>query len=340
MATGVNAFERIDIPLRTDSSEDQPAVVQLDGPEDLLVIPGNPPPEGARVIWYKGRSGRRLRLLFAPEPRSGQKCRGTVLVCPGWTEFIEKYFEVARELQAKGFAVAVFDWPGQGRSERFLKNPELGHVHHFAEYVEALRRGVQELGSKAPKPHVILAHSMGGAISLEALRSKRIEAKAAAFSAPMWGLPLWFYLRWIVHIARFFGFGASGLKRNEDRSFAANNVTNDPDRWRRQEDLLAADPRLRITSPTIAWVASSLNAIRIFFEPNGLGAARKLPVLVAIADKELVVRSSAQRRLSRRFKNADVLEVKGAKHEILMETDERRQKFWAAFEKLLQRADI
>jgi hypothetical protein len=81
-------------------------------PNDLVIIPGNPPPEGAEVIWYEGKGGRKLRMLFAPEPKTNDaRTRGTAIVCPGRTEFIEKYFEVARDLQGRGFAVVIFDWP-------------------------------------------------------------------------------------------------------------------------------------------------------------------------------------------------------------------------------------
>ena len=44
--------------------------------------------------------------------------KGTVCIFPGRTEFIEKYFEVVRDLRARGFAVAVLDWRGQGLSDR------------------------------------------------------------------------------------------------------------------------------------------------------------------------------------------------------------------------------
>ena len=75
-------------------------------PQDLVMIPGNPTPEGAEVIWYQSKAGKKLRMLFAPEPKTNTiKTRGLAIVCPGRTEFIEKYFEVARDLQARGFAV-------------------------------------------------------------------------------------------------------------------------------------------------------------------------------------------------------------------------------------------
>ena len=60
------------------------------------------------------------------EPPAGRK--GTLCVFPGRAEFIEKYFEVVRDARARGFAVAILDWRGQGLSERALANARKGHV--------------------------------------------------------------------------------------------------------------------------------------------------------------------------------------------------------------------
>ena len=60
-------------------------------------VPGNEPPEGAEEHWLEGRGGVRLRVLTAPA--AGAHSRGSVIVAPGRTEFIEKYFEVLHELQ-------------------------------------------------------------------------------------------------------------------------------------------------------------------------------------------------------------------------------------------------
>ena len=75
----------------------------------LIPIPANPVPEGATVGTVKTADGALLRFArFAPPP--GRK--GTLCVFAGRAEFIEKYFETVRDLRARGFAVATFDWRG------------------------------------------------------------------------------------------------------------------------------------------------------------------------------------------------------------------------------------
>lgn len=307
---------------------------------DLVIVPGNPPPEGAEAIWYEGKGGRKLRMMFAPAPGQA-KPRGTVLVCPGRTEMIEKYFEVCRDLQARGFAVAVFDWPGQGLSARMHKSPLAGHVRAFSVYVDALARGVEKLGRRAPRPFVVLAHSMGGAIALEALRTKKLEVAAAAFSAPMWGIPIWFFQRWFARGVRLFGGGALVARPPQpEETFATNQLTHDETRWKLYRTLVEAEPRLALGEPTIGWIVASLNVFHAFFRAGALDHLRQLPVLVGIASEDTIVKKSAQRKLARRFKAGKVLTVEGSGHEILMETDPRRAQFWAAFDDMLRRARV
>jgi lysophospholipase len=311
-------------------------------PQDLVIIPDNPPPEGAEIVWYTGKGGNKCRLLFAPEPKSNDvKQRGTVLVCPGRTEFIEKYFEVARDLQARGFAVVIFDWPGQGLSERLHKDKSLGHIKSYGQYVDAMIRGLEKLGKRAGNKWVVLAHSMGGTIATEALRTRKIRVSAAAFSAPMWGIPIWFFQRWYARLARMFGFGGLAARPpGPPEVFSNNQLTHDELRWQLYRKLVTADPRLAVGEPTIAWVVASINVMREFFEASALDHLRDLPTLIAIAEEETIVKKAAQRKLARRFRQADTIVVKGAGHEILMETDRRRAEFWKAFDDMCKRARI
>jgi lysophospholipase len=311
-------------------------------PADLVLIPGNPPPDRAEVIWFEGKNGRRARMLYAPEPAANDiRTRGLAIVCPGRTEFIEKYFEVGRELQAKGFAIAIFDWPGQGLSERQHKNAMLGHVRSYGVFVDALVRGLEKISARAPKRRLILAHSMGSAIALEALRTRRLTVEAAAFSSPMWGIPIWFFQRWFARLVRFFGLGGLPARPPDPpETFENNQLTHDRSRWEVYRKLVEAEPKLALGEPSIGWVVATLNVLREFFEPGALDHLRQLPSAIALATEETIVKKSAQRKLARRFKQANVITVQGAGHEILMETDARRAQFWAAFDDMCRRAGI
>ena len=132
----------------------------------LVITDYNPAPPGAAVEAVKTLDGRMLRLARWDAP-AGVAPAGTVLVCQGRSEFLEKYFETIGELLARGFAVVTFDWRGQGLSERELPDPRKGHIDDFALYerdAAAVFAHMALVG--CPQPWWGLAHSMGAAVML------------------------------------------------------------------------------------------------------------------------------------------------------------------------------
>ena len=99
----------------------------------LAVVPSNPVPEGARVGVFETRDKVRLRYALFPRTAGGHK--GTICLVHGRTEFIEKYFETIADFQRRGFAVATFDWRGQGGSDRLIRSARLGFVESFDAFI-------------------------------------------------------------------------------------------------------------------------------------------------------------------------------------------------------------
>ncbi len=152
----------------------------------LVSIAANPVPEGATVGTVKTSDGVVLRFARF-DPPAGRK--GTLCVFTGRAEFIEKYFEVVRDARARGFAVAMLDWRGQGLSDRALPNARKGHVGNFAEYDRDLEAFVKEIVlPDCPPPLFALAHSMGGAVLIRAAQHGRRWFDRIVVTAPMVGL--------------------------------------------------------------------------------------------------------------------------------------------------------
>ncbi len=128
----------------------------------LVSIPANPVPAGAVMGVLKTPDGVSIRFARWPPPSDR---KGTVCIFQGRIEFIEKYFEIVRDLNARGFAVATLDWRGQGLSDRMLRERRKGHVANFAQYdidLETFMRDV--VLPDCPPPLFALANSMGGAV--------------------------------------------------------------------------------------------------------------------------------------------------------------------------------
>ena len=86
-------------------------------------------PRAGHALWARTSDGVRIRLGIWPEGR-----KGTVLLFPGRTEYIEKYGTVAAALQDLGYATLAVDWRGQGLADRALPDRMSGHVADFADY--------------------------------------------------------------------------------------------------------------------------------------------------------------------------------------------------------------
>ena len=87
-------------------------------------------PAGARAHWVHTSDGLRIRLGHFP----AEEPRGTVLLFPGRTEYIEKYGRTASDLAAGGYDTLCIDWRGQGLADRLLEDVRTGHVHVFEDY--------------------------------------------------------------------------------------------------------------------------------------------------------------------------------------------------------------
>lgn len=300
-------------------------------------VPGNEIPDGAEEHWLEGRGGVRLRVLTAPAKGAA---RGSVIVAPGRTEFIEKYFEVVGELQSRGFAVFCIDWRGQGLSGRETNNPLKGHFVSFDDPVNDLATALRLLAAKLPRPHIALAHSMGGAIVLRALQTRRVEFDAAVFSAPMWGIQglgelAKNYVRFMSSIGAGTNFAPSVETRWKRENFKRNPVTHDKERHARGQGLIAEEPALALAGPTIGWVAAAAATTEGFVQPNALAHLR-LPILVFTAGQEQLVDNKSHDAVIALLSNAKHVVIPGAKHEILMETDDIRAQFWAGFDAFVE----
>lgn len=309
---------------------------------EFVVIPENPAPEFADVFYYRNAENQQMRGMIAFASSQFPKPRGTIILCPGRTEFVEKYFEVVRDLQKRGFCVVAFDWPGQGLSYKLLKDPLVGHIDDFDSYVAALRLGLNAVEDKTVGPYVLLSHSMGGGIALEALRQQAVEVEAAAFCAPLWGLHLNSLANPLIRT-----MCALGLKKRKAHShkhvleneFDTNILTHDENRWAIQQLLIGKNSALALGAVTWGWLDAVLNVTKRFTKPNVLDHLQ-IPILVASGSEEKLVDNKSHALMANRIKSAEHIIVKGARHEILMETNAKRDQFFKAFDRMLDRAGI
>ena len=303
----------------------------------LISIPANPPPDHAVTGMIKTPDGVGLRFARW-DPPPGRK--GTVVLLQGRAEYIEKYFETVRDLHARGFAVATFDWRGQGLSDRALADREKGHIRNFSEYATDLGAIMEQVVlPDCPPPIFALGHSMGGAIVTRACHDGSRWFERVVLSSPMIALrpsPLTRAAGPLARTMRLLGRGSAYIptghaKATGSEDFIGNVLTSDPVRFSRNAAVLEEEPGLGLGAPTIAWVDAALGVMKRFAVPSYAARIRQ-PILMVAAGGDEVVSTPAIETFGMNLLAGRHLILPGSRHEILQEQDHYRHQFWAAFD--------
>lgn len=295
-------------------------------------------PRGGTTWQVQVRDGVRLRVgLWRPI----EAPRATVVLLGGRTEFIEKYHEVIGELLTRRFVVWTCDWRGQGLSVRALPNRYKGHIDDYATFVGDLQELLATtVPADCPASRIVVAHSMGGHIALLLAAEDPLCAKALVLSAPMIDINLPGLMRVAARLISGSGvrLGAAhkyslstGDYGEKQEQFDGNPFTHDRRRFDHMVAWIKSDPSLALGGPTLGWLAASLRSVNRLRQ-RGYPERIRVPVLISSASDDTVVSNHAQRALGARIPKARVIVVNGARHEVLMETDDKRQQFWSAFD--------
>lgn len=285
-------------------------------------------PPGAVVVWAQAGAAR-IRLASW---RAGDK--GTVLLLPGRTECIEKYGRAAGDLVARGFSVITIDWRGQGLADRALSDRMMGHVGDFAEFQQDMDAMLAEAGRLVlPQPYYMIAHSMGGCIGLRAL-TRRLPIRAAAFSAPMWGIAMAAWLRPVASVVSALA-GPLGLVSRYAPStsgqtyllqvpFEGNVLTTDREMWDYMRRQVSEAPELALGGPSIGWLKAALR------ECAALAAlpAPRVSAICGLGTAEKVVDVPPVHLRMASWSNGQLDLYPGAEHEIMMEGAAMRKRFF------------
>ena len=287
-------------------------------------------PAGGRAFWLAAADGVRLRVGLWTHDGA----RGTVLLLPGRTEYVEKYGRAAGDLRARGFATLVIDWRGQGLADRALEDPMGGHVVDFDEYQLDFDEMVGFARAQGlPEPYYLMAHSMGGCIGLRALM-RNAPVQAAAFSAPMWGILIAAWMRpvavalttasrWLKFDSRYApGTGAKSYVLTAP--FAGNSLTTDAEMWEYMHKQALAHPELGLGGPSLGWLKAALtecHALTMLKSPD-------VPAVTSLGSQEKIVDTAPIHARMSVWKNGTLDIYPGAEHEILMEGPAARARYF------------
>ncbi|MFC4670746.1 alpha/beta hydrolase [Seohaeicola nanhaiensis] len=237
--------------------------------EAPLFIESAEAPASGSAFWIQADDGTRLRVgMWQPETTP----RGTVLLFPGRSEYIEKYGRTITELVRMGFATLVIDWRGQGLADRAAQDRMAGHVDHFSDYhrdVAAMVDAAQALGLR--KPWNLIGHSLGACIGLRAI-IEGLPVSSCAFTGPMWNINLpplkraaaW-PLSWTAQalgMGRVYAPGTDGKSYVLETPFEDNRLTSDPDMYAYFINQATTLKEHQIGGPSMGWLFQVLEETR------------------------------------------------------------------------------
>ncbi len=276
------------------------------------------------------------------------KANALISINLGLSECCEKYFEVMHDLIGKGFAVSIHDWMGQGLSDRYLANPHKRHIGTFQEDVDDyfdlmdhhILPKIEEIyGENFPR--ILLAHSMGGHLSLHALLRRPDFVKGAFFSAPLTRIRATAFIPDVISIPLL-----KTLNTYYHRQYMPGGkdwtprpktlFTHDPIRDTVFDSWCADNPTLKIGSPTMGWVHEAVESCRDLRHADT--SSLTLPLHAILAKRDILVDNRATRHFLDALPNAHHETISHAAHELMMETDTIRNRFFEVFDQFCAHA--
>ncbi len=307
----------------------------------LMSIPESRPPEGGTGEWYRGAGGLRLRVGYWETTRPA---RGTVFVSPGRSEPVEKYYEVVKDLLARDFCVVVHDWRGQGLSARLLPDRLKCHARAADEFLDDFQRLMDSFEDRAPKPWVMLGHSMGAALNLATLAKGEQRIAGAFLTNPMLRVrtgkhALWavnFQTNWQVNHGRGTDYVPELFDDPFEHTYEEDALTHDKTRYEIWREQLFACPHLAVGTPTWGWLSFALKLGETLIKDK-LKVLKKIktPVTILCSGDDQVIAKQPSKLFAKRLGKAQYIEVGGAEHEILIEAEEYRREAFKEFDALM-----
>ena len=278
-------------------------------------------PKGGRAVWAHTSDNVRIRVGIWPITGA----RGTVLIFPWRTEYIEKYSDAAREFAVRGLASLAIDWRGQGLADRATPDSKLGHINSFDEYQRDVDTAIAvSRDAVLPEPYYLFAHSMGGCIGLRSLM-RVLPAMAAAFSAPMWGLELKYRTRvaaWIgsaiavnTGLSQRYAPGTDAAAEPTSMPFEDNPLTRDQDMFAWMQSQTAAYPELLVGGPSLGLLNAALREMHALAREAG----PDLPCACWLGTAERIVEADAIEIRMNAWPSSTLHIVPNAEHEVAME---------------------
>ena len=269
-----------------------------------------------------------MRIAYSKFEVADEK--GAIVILHGKSESMIKYAEVIYDLKDLGYSMYLMDLRGMGFSERLLDNDtDKVYVRSFNDYITDVNTFVDTVVKAKPhKKMVLVAHSLGGAISARYLEQYPDVFNGAVLSSPMLTINTEPYTQLEAYLIAAIG---TGLGHGTDyipgggpytpETFVEDADTHSYARYAMERDILNDYPQIRLGDVTYNWVKQ---AMELGWVAQFDARAIAVPVLLFQAEDDTEVKPEGQNYLSQQAQDGTKIFFFGARHEILMEIDSIR----------------
>ena len=253
---------------------------------------------------------------------------GAIVISSGRTESMVKYSEVIYDLYNNGFSVYILDHRGQGFSGRMTKDPEMGYVSDFQYYIDDLKTFYNATVAKnSHTKRFLLAHSMGGAISVSYVQHFPNDFNKVSLSSPMLGLPfpIEVFIGFLYNEKEIkYAIGNKGYKESI-KSFKDNSLTNSKERYNIFMETNKRYPETVLGGTTYHWVYNSCKQFDYIFDNI---SKLQTPIILFSGTEETIVAPTAHKEFVKEAqklkKDVTGYSVVNSKHECFIEKDNVR----------------
>lgn len=256
--------------------------------------------------------------------------KASIVISHGYTESLEKYYEIIYYFLKSGYSVYGLEHRGHGRSGHIGKIDSTQiNIENFEEYVSDFKQFLdEEVKTDIGNEKLFLfAHSMGGAIGVDFLEQYPEYFDCVVLSAPMLQVNTGKIPEWIAKLIAYlkvvFSFGdeyiLGGSAYNPDYNFEAA-ATACEERYNYYYNIVNDNEEIQRGDGSYKWLKSALDVTKKITSKEEASKV-KVPVLLFKAGKDNYVKENGLNMFSQYAEDCKMIFFSEAKHEMYKEED-------------------
>ena len=291
--------------------------------------------EKVRQGTLKTKDGINLNYYYA----KNDEAKGVVIFVHGFCEFWGKYHEYAWYVYRAGYSFYFLEQRGFGLSEGKTDDPDIVYIDDFNTYVADLKLFLDEVMLPASKglKKVLIAHSMGGAVSALFLGKHEGYFDSAILSTPMLKMkndtPLF--------LVKLLNIYAKLFNKKKDPAPGQSRFSSEPDyedscslsraRFDYVFEMRLNDERYQTNGASLGWALAAFKSHRQILR---YASNIKLPVTILTAGLDTLIDDEGYKKFALKVPQTEFIPFNNSKHEIFNAADKDRIGF---FKEVLKR---